>query len=268
MPPPELRFALNHMVAPRLDPEAFFALAPRAGRARGGDPQRPRRQRHPRRHAGGGGSARCAAAAGVRILSINALQRFDDWRRRGRPRRLTLADYARACGAEALVLVPSNDGAPARPAACAALEGLRRDPGAARAARPGRAAGLRDLGAAPQVRGGRGDRRRARAATSSAWCTTPSTTTWPARRRSSRPDRPRAHLGRGRPGPGVAAMRDADRVLVTPADRIGNIAQIQALLAGGYAGYLSFEPFAPQVQALAAPGRGAPAEHGPDQRRA
>jgi 2-keto-myo-inositol isomerase len=46
----------------------------------------------------------------------------------------------------------------------------------------------------------------------------------------------------------VADMRDADRVLVDEADRLGNVAQIKALHAGGYRGALSFEPFAESVQ--------------------
>jgi len=42
-------------------------------------------------------------------------------------------------------------------------------------------------------------------------------------------------------------IRDEDRVLVGPADILRNPAQIDALLDGGYAGYLSFEPFALSV---------------------
>jgi 2-keto-myo-inositol isomerase len=45
------------------------------------------------------------------------------------------------------------------------------------------------------------------------------------------------------------AMRDAHRGLVGPGDRLGNLAQVRGLLAGGYRGYLSFEPFAAEVQA-------------------
>ena len=52
----------------------------------------------------------------------------------------------------------------------------------------------------------------------------------------------------------VADMRDPHRVLVDRDDRLGNIAQIRALLAGGYAGPFSFEPFALAVHALASPG--------------
>ena len=124
---------------------------------------------------------RLAEAAGVRILSINALQRFDDWRAPRPIEAAALADYAQACGAEALVLVPCNDGS--RPdRLLPALEGLRADPAGARADRARRAARVRDLLAAAEVGGGGGDRRGRRARACSGWCTTPSTITWPARR--------------------------------------------------------------------------------------
>ena len=51
----------------------------------------------------------------------------------------------------------------------------------------------------------------------------------------------------------VAAMRDGHRVLVDAQDRLGNIAQIAALRKAGYAGPISFEPFAAAVHALADP---------------
>jgi 2-keto-myo-inositol isomerase len=46
-------------------------------------------------------------------------------------------------------------------------------------------------------------------------------------------------------------MRDPHRVLVGADDVLGNVAQIRALKAGGYAGPISYEPFAPSVHALA-----------------
>lgn len=49
-------------------------------------------------------------------------------------------------------------------------------------------------------------------------------------------------------------MRDPHRVLVDDTDRLGNIAQIRALSAGGYTGPVSFEAFAPSVHALSDPG--------------
>ncbi len=47
-----------------------------------------------------------------------------------------------------------------------------------------------------------------------------------------------------------AAMKDCHRVLVTAADRMGNVEQIARLTARGYAGNVSFEPFSEQVQRL------------------
>jgi len=49
-------------------------------------------------------------------------------------------------------------------------------------------------------------------------------------------------------------MQDAHRVLVDANDRLGNIAQINDLLAGGYTGPFSFEPFAQSVHEMADPG--------------
>ena len=46
------------------------------------------------------------------------------------------------------------------------------------------------------------------------------------------------------------AMKDGHRVLVTNDDRMGNVAQIARLVARGYAGDVSLEPFSEQVQKL------------------
>ncbi len=45
----------------------------------------------------------------------------------------------------------------------------------------------------------------------------------------------------------VGQMRDAHRVLVGAADRLGNAEQIRYLLAAGYRGLCSFEPFAEEI---------------------
>jgi 2-keto-myo-inositol isomerase len=50
-----------------------------------------------------------AETAGVRILSINALQRFNDWNDARAGEATALARYAQGCGAEGLVLCPVND---------------------------------------------------------------------------------------------------------------------------------------------------------------
>jgi 2-keto-myo-inositol isomerase len=46
------------------------------------------------------------------------------------------------------------------------------------------------------------------------------------------------------------AMKDGHRVLVTAGDRMGNVEQIARLIARGYAGDVSLEPFSEQVQRL------------------
>ncbi|MEO9517371.1 MAG: TIM barrel protein [Paracoccaceae bacterium] len=48
-------------------------------------------------------------------------------------------------------------------------------------------------------------------------------------------------------------LRDSHRGLVGPHDRLGNIAQIKSLLAGGYTGPFSFEPFAEEIHAMENP---------------
>ena len=52
---------------------------------------------------------------------------------------------------------------------------------------------------------------------------------------------------------GVNDMRDPHRVLVTAADRLGNVDQIAALQAAGWDGPVSYEAFSPEVHALTDP---------------
>ncbi len=51
----------------------------------------------------------------------------------------------------------------------------------------------------------------------------------------------------------LSQMRDPHRVLVTSGDRLGNIDQIAELLAAGYEGPVSYEAFAPEVHTLPDP---------------
>ena len=103
-----LSYALNHMVAPRRTFAGLVELATSLGLDQveirndlpgvpisdGTPPARLRDQ---------------AVAAGVRILSINALQRFNDWNDERAREAVGLARYAHQCGAPALVLCPAND---------------------------------------------------------------------------------------------------------------------------------------------------------------
>lgn len=55
------------------------------------------------------------------------------------------------------------------------------------------------------------------------------------------------------PSLGIDQMEDEHRVLVDADDRLGNVAQIQALFAAGYDGPVSYECFSPQTHALTDP---------------
>jgi 2-keto-myo-inositol isomerase len=103
-----LSFALNHMVAPRKSFAELAALATALGLDQveirndlpgvaikdGTPPARIREE---------------AEAAALRILAINALQRFNEWNDARAGEAAALARYARDCGAQALVLCPVND---------------------------------------------------------------------------------------------------------------------------------------------------------------
>ncbi|MCC5954577.1 MAG: TIM barrel protein [Natronohydrobacter sp.] len=52
------------------------------------------------------------------------------------------------------------------------------------------------------------------------------------------------------PGLSVDQMEDEHRVLIDADDRLGNIDQIAALIAGGYTGAFSYECFSPETQSL------------------
>jgi 2-keto-myo-inositol isomerase len=98
-----LRFALNRMVAPRLSLPAFIdlalALKTDAIEIRNDlkgveieDCMPPARVRE------------LCEERGIKVLSINALYPFDVWSEERRAQAVRLADYARECGAEGLVM--------------------------------------------------------------------------------------------------------------------------------------------------------------------
>lgn len=248
---PEARFALNHIIAPRLGLADFFALAKGLGidavEIRNDIPGNAILDGTPP-----GEVRRLAEAAGVTILSINALQRFDDWRGQRPLEALALADHAKACGAEALVLVPTNDGS--RPdRLLPALEGLRpllQARGLTGLIEPlgFETSSLRRKADAMAALGAVGGERIFRLVHDTFHhALSGETAVFPR-------ETGLVHVsGVDDPGLATGDMRDADRGLVTDADRLGNLAQLRALVAGGYAGPLSFEPFAEAVQALADP---------------
>ncbi|MBZ9910206.1 MULTISPECIES: TIM barrel protein [Mesorhizobium] len=103
------RFALDYMATPGLDVRALFAFA----RDQGLTDVQIRGQPGSNAMARGEPAADVRSAAadtGVGIISVNALQRFNEWTPARRAEASKLADYAAACGATALMLVPVNGG--------------------------------------------------------------------------------------------------------------------------------------------------------------
>jgi len=252
-------FALNHMVAPTLRPEAFFALC----RYVGASAAEIRNDLTGNAIIDGTPAAEIGAqarAAGVTLSSINALQRFNEWTPAREAEAVALADYARDAGAAALVLVPVNDGTGQADgerqsnlaAALRALKPILDDRGIAGFVEPlgfsiCSLRSKREAAEAIAENGGEGTFRLVH-------------------------DTFHHHLagepelfaeltglvhisGVSNTGVTVEDMRDPHRVLVDALDRLDNVGQIRALRAAGYAGPLSFEPFSPAVHTLADPAK-------------
>lgn len=252
-----VRFALNHMVAPRLPVGGLFAMA----RALGASEVEIRNDLTSNAILDGtpAQAIRAAAeAAGITIISINALQRFNEWTAAREKEAIELADYARDCGARALVLVPKNDGT-----GCGNGERQGNLRVALKALMPilsarGLTGLVEPLGfeicslrskaeAADAIRAVGGD---------SVFRLVHDTF---HHHLAGEPQlfpemTGLVHIsGVDDPAVPVSAMRDPHRVLVGSGDRLDNVGQIRALLAGGFAGPLSFEPFAAEVHALGDP---------------
>ena len=244
-----LRFALNHMVQPQLPLRGLFDLA----RELGIDAVEIRNDIAGEAIADGtppSAVRALAADAGVDILTINALQRFNDWSEARAKEAAELAAYARDCGAAALILVPTNDGAPISSdrlrGALRELQSILDDAGVVGLVEPlGFAScSLRSkaeaVAAITEVGGEQTFR-----------LTHDTFHHHLAGEPQLFPDLTGLVHISGVVAPlGVAEMRDAHRVLVDAGDRIGNVAQIAALLRAGYTGRFSFEPFAPELRHL------------------
>ena len=246
-----LSFALNHMVAPRRSVGELIVLARTLGLDRielrndlegvalkdGTPPERVRA---------------AAEDAGVQILSINALQRFNDWNDERAGEAAVLARYARACGAAALVLCPVNDAAWQPPEeerrrrlhealealapilAEAGISGLIEPLGFAEASLRLKAEAIdaiEDVGAKERFKLVHDTFHHYLAGEVRMF------PQWTGLVHISGVDDASLPLG---------SLRDAHRGLVGPDDRLGNLAQIVALMEG-YSGPYSFEPFAASV---------------------
>ena len=247
-----VEFALNHMTAPGLSVEAFFELAARLGVS-----AVEIRNDLPGVALADGTAASevgsLASAKALRILSINALQRFNEWTPARAEEAEALCEQARAAGAEALVLCPVNeegfwaDDASRLQAlrdALAALAPILEAAGLVGLVEPLGFAecSLRLKSEAVAAIDAVGQRDRFKLVHDTFHhFVAGETALFPERTGlvhiSGVEDRavPRE------------TMRDPHRVLVGADDRLDNLGQIRALDKGGYRGPLSFEPFAPSV---------------------
>lgn len=250
-----LRFALNRMVAPSLALPAFIQLT----QGLGCDALELRNDLPGVELDDGTPATKVRAlcqAAGLRILSINALYPFDVWNDERRAQALRLAAYARDCGAEGLVLCPLNDRGDPRDAAQRArdlrtalseLAPILRDHGVLGFVEPlgFPESALRLKRQAVEAIRAIGGLDVFRLVHDTFHHHLAGETEFFAELTGL------VHVS------GVAAgevpveqLRDAHRVLVEAADRLGNVAQLERLLDDGYRGALSFEPFAASVHAL------------------
>ncbi|WP_244639610.1 TIM barrel protein [Aureimonas endophytica] len=242
------------MAASRLGLADFFALAERLGvgavEIRNDLPGVALADGSPASEAGAAAKAR-----GLRILSINALQRFNEWTpaREGEAR--ALARQAREAGAEALVLCPVNEagwreGDGERQAALrealAGLAPILEEAGLVGLVEPLGFAecSLRLKGEAVAAIDAVGGAERFKLVHDTFHHVVAGETALFPERTGL------VHISGVEDGAVPReTMRDPHRVLVGPADRLDNLGQIRALVAGGYRGPLSFEPFAAEVAA-------------------
>ncbi len=246
-----MRFAINHISAPKLPLAEFFAMCRRLGVTEveirndipdvlgSMTPQAVRAE---------------AEAQGITILSINALYPFNLWSGDLPDRARRMADYAAECGAQALVMCPLNDGTKVpHSAVVAALDGIRPI-----LAERGLTGLVEPLGFPISSLRTKAEALAAMTESDEEGVFRLMHDTFHhhlAGETQLYPHRTGLVHISGVTDPALAAgeMLDAHRVLVDGADRLENLNQIRALLAGGYDRPFSFEPFAEDIHALADP---------------
>ncbi|WP_332305248.1 TIM barrel protein [Rhizobium sp. GR12] len=246
-----MRFAINHIAAPKLSLEEFFATACNLGLT-----EVEIRNDLPDVVGTADPAAVKAAAgkAGLTIISINALYPFNVWSGDLPKRAVAMADYAAASGAKALVMCPLNDGRQVRfddlVTALKAMKPILEEHGLTGLVEPlgfpvsslrTKALAIEAIDAADG-----GDIYRLVHDTFHHHLAG-ETVFFPERTGL-------VHIsGVIDPAVSIADMLDAHRVLVDGDDRLENIAQVRTLEAAGYKGPYSFEPFATEIHELKDP---------------
>lgn len=251
-----LPFALNHMTAPRLGWEAFLDLAASLGCV-----GVEFRNDLPGALFGGAGPARVGNATAdrkLRFLALAEVKMFNDWSDAKRAEALALIEIAVAAGAEAVSLIPRNDGIATAPAERKAALRLALTELLPMLRAHGLKAMIEPLGfevCSLRLKSEAVEAIEALGATDTYRLVHDTFHHHLAGGGPIFPDHTGiVHVsGVTDPALAVAEMRDGDRVLVDALDRLGNVAQINALRAGGYGGPISYEPFAASIHALADP---------------
>lgn len=253
------QFSLNHMTTPYLAVQDFFALS----KSLGINAVEIRNDLHDNAIIDGTSPAQIkqwAQEAGVKILSINALQRFNQWNAEREVEAIELADYAQACGSEGLVLVPVNDG-------WGREEGQRQANLTTALAALKPILAERGLVGLVEPLGFEICSQRSKKEVVDAIHAVDGANTFRMVH-----DTFHHHLaGEGQffpeftglvhisgvadEGVAVSDMRDPHRVFVDASDKLGNVNQINTLLSQGYKGYFSFELFSSEVHQLPEPAK-------------
>jgi 2-keto-myo-inositol isomerase len=246
-----MQFSLNHMVAPKLGYAEFFDLALRLGvnavEIRNDIPTALMGNKNAK------AIGKLAKEKGITILNLNALQRWNQWSKAKADEASKLAEYAALTGAKALVLCPTND-KKFKPdteerlmglrVALDGLKGILMNHGLIGCVEPlgfaecslrlkaEAVAAIDDVGGAKQFKLTHDTFHHFVAG---------ETEVFPKRTGlihvSGVVDRKYT----------AATMRDPQRVLVDAQDMIDNKGQVKKMLAEGYKGYISFEPFSAEV---------------------
>ena len=246
-----MKYALNHMVAPSLDYREFFDLALRLGvdavEIRNDIPSAQMDTNSAKL------IGKMAKDKGLKILNVNALQRWNQWDKKKASEANKLAEYTALTGAKALVLCPTND-KKFHPEMQERLEGLRTALSALKdiLKNHGLIGCIEPLGfaecslrlkaeAVAAIQDVRGESRFKLTHDTFHHFVANETEFYPAYTGlihiSGVIDRKYT----------AGTMRDPQRVLVDSQDMLDNQGQVRKLFEGGYKGYVSFEPFAPIV---------------------
>ncbi len=246
-----MQFSLNHMVAPRLGYNAFFDLALSLGinavEIRNDIPTALMGNKNAKL------IGKLAKDKGITIITVNALQRWNQWTKAKADEAKKLAEYTALTGAKNLILVPTND-TKFKPEHEARLGGIRvaldclksilKDHGLIGCVEP-----LGFVECSLRLKA------EALAAIDAVGGSKRFKVTHDTFHHFVAGEK---DVFGGRTGlihvSGVvdakhtaSTMRDPQRLLVDASDMIDNRGQVQRLMVDGYKGYVSFEPFSADV---------------------